>query len=74
MTAGSRQQMEQLLLTLLPWDGAAIGNGKLYELMREAAKSAGARWSRQACLSKAVGGAVRKRSDRTATDWPLLRR
>ena len=41
MTAGRRQQMEQLLLTQLPSDGAAIGNGKLCELKREAAKSAG---------------------------------
>jgi adenine-specific DNA-methyltransferase len=47
MTAGRQQQIEQLLLNLLPADGSTVGNAKLFEQVHAAAKAAGLRCGEQ---------------------------
>ena len=47
MTAGRQQQIEQLLLNLLPADGSTVGNAKLFEQVHTAAKAAGLRCGEQ---------------------------
>ena len=47
MIAGRQQQIEQLLLNLLPADGTTVGNAKLFDQVHAAAKAAGLRCSEQ---------------------------
>jgi adenine-specific DNA-methyltransferase len=45
MTAGRQQQIEQLLLNLLPADGSTVGNAKLFEQVHAASKATSLRCS-----------------------------
>lgn len=47
MTAGRQQQIEQLLMNLLPADGSTVGNAKLFEQVNAAANAASVRCGEQ---------------------------
>ena len=79
MTAGRQQQIEQLLLNLLPADGSTVGNAKLFEQVRDATKAAGLRCSeddfaaaREALVETGLAVKGRGRGGSTARAMPSV--